>query len=149
MAPIAPAIVLPTHCDANMSISYWPVSVYVSVICQYFIETDALIDLVFGTQASLDNRTFPKIRKLPSRTLSQTLDLENFAVACPLSPKMIQTSFNCHLVFITPGNDGGYGQVTLSWTNCWVLITPSIHFRVQCDGQVVHWRQLIFFPSTE
>ena len=65
-------------------------SIRPSVTSQYCIETTGDIVLVFGTEASFHLRptlcykeiwVSPKIRVRPSGTLSQTLDLENFATA--------------------------------------------------------------------
>ena len=72
-------------------------SVCLSVTSRYCIETATRIELDFGTQVLLDLsyivlkdvRVSPKIRILLSGTLSETLALENFAVALPPSPSAI------------------------------------------------------------
>ena len=63
--------------------------VCVSVTSQCSAKTAQWIELIFDMEASStyltqEIRVTPKIRILPSRILSQTLDLENFATASRL-----------------------------------------------------------------
>jgi len=88
---------LPARCYASTGTSHVRVSVCLSVTSRSSVETAECIELVFAwellsTHPALRQKQIlvsPKIRVLPSGTLSQTPYLENFALVYRTSKRVI------------------------------------------------------------
>jgi len=97
----------------------------VSVTRQYCIEMAAWIELIFAcrfpsicaTMYFKEIRVPLKIRVLPSGTLSQTLDLENFTTAQHWSENVIYSDSGwCSVDSSAPGGDGLASVATAAYS---------------------------------